>query len=395
MGTTERLLAEGGLSARAAEGWLTAIANAAVRRRETGVRDPRGYDSSRAGRVLIRLSRLSESKTPDKLLLQAGAIDGETDGWRSGFLAGMWDSFGDDDAHDLYIRSTGVLGRQARGSLARELFIAAFDPNFSDQRHRQLDRLLDALPEGEREQLLLEGVASAPADQRANVLGYVSSSRHAQGAEHLPLRMTAVLTLSGEQSDLAKRTSKEVADSIAHTVDASPANWSHTVSSPTVAVLRGAREQIDEVIRQREIELEGLRKSHEAELEQERQEQERLRQQVRQRNADLAARRDESKLEARRDMLLAIGEVLQSTRLGVNCEEAVDNVEAGLRLALKAGGAELLESAPEGYDVRLHRSEEELTNSTPVRVVAPGVIVRGETDDDLVLLKAKVSREAG
>ncbi len=126
-------------------------------------------------------------------------------------------------------------------------------------------------------------------------------------------------------------------------------------------------------------ELEGLRQSYEDSLERERREQERLRLQVRDFGAELAANRQESRLEIRQDMLLAVGEVLQmvARQQGSSIEELAGNVKAGLTLALRAGGADLLDTAPEG------------------KVIAPGVIVRGGVHGDRVLLKTQVKHEAG
>ena len=80
--------------------------------------------------------------------------------------------------------------------------------------------------------------------------------------------------------------------------------------------------------------VEELKEAHEARIEQERQEQDRLREQVRQRNAELAANREESRLEIRQDMLLAVGEVLQSLYADDGVE--AEDVQAGLALALRA-----------------------------------------------------------
>ncbi len=124
-------------------------------------------------------------------------------------------------------------------------------------------------------------------------------------------------------------------------------------------------------------EQERLLADHAAELERERRKQERLRQQVRERNADLDAKREESRLEIRKDMLLAVGEVLQTVaRHQGGVDELAGNVDAGLRLALRAGGADLLDTSSKG------------------KVVAPGVIVRGGKHGDLVLLPAQVKHEA-
>ncbi len=383
--TVEEALAEGGVAPQTAAGWLRAVAQAASRLRETGGQDTRGYMAARVGTVLAQLERIAGDRTPHDLLLQAGALDGNADAWRRGLLAGMWEAFEGEDAREMYRRSAAVLGHQARGDLAREVGLAAFGPEVSDRRHSELDRLLDALPEAERLHILEEIIARAPADRRGEVQNYVANSRHADGPDRLPLRVTAALTLSEGQGELATGTARELAEALA-----APDRY----GPETQALLKDISARVEKAVADKEREIAELRQSHAAELERERREQEWLRQQVRQRNADLAARREESRLEIRRDMLLAIGEVLQAGCRGSDSEDVFGNVEAGLRLALKAGGAEVLDSAPEGYDVRFHKATETLAESTRVRVIAPGVIVRGGTHGDLVLLKAQVSREA-
>ncbi len=382
----EEFLSSGNASALAAEGWLRAVAQAALRWRETGQGDIRGYTAARVGGTLARLSRATGDRTPQELLLQAGALAGEADAWRRGFAAGMWDAFDGEDARDLYIASSAVLGRQARSDLARELFLAAFGPDFPAQRRSGLDRLLDALPAGEREQLLREIIISAPPDERENVLDYADGSRHFGGAERQDLRLLAALTLGNAQSEFVAGVSREMADVLTQ-----PDKY----SEPVQAVFLEGAIRAEAANAKAQLEARRLQQVYEEQIERERQEQERLKQQVRERNADLAARREESRLEIRWDMLIAVGEVLQSVYSSSPPEETVCNVEAGLRLALRAGAAETLDSAPEGYDARLHKATEALTESTPVRVIAPGVIVRGGAHGDRVLLKAHVTNEVG
>ena len=400
--TVEGALAEGAVSAQAADGWLRAVAQGTIRLRETGGQDTRGYMAARAGTILAQLARIAGDRTPQDLLLQAGALDGDTDAWRRGFLAGMWDAFEGEDAREMYRMASSALGRQARGDLARQIVLAAFGPEMSDRRHSELDRLLDALPEAERLHILEEVIARATTGQRAEVLDYIESSRHSEGDERLPLRMVAVLMLSQGQGKLAARTSWELAESLA-----APSTY-----GPEVAALyENTAARIQAIMAFNAGNLEELKEAHEARIEQERQDQERLRQQVRERNAELAANREESRLEVRQDMLLAIGEVLQSVNDSDAPGELAASVQAGLNLALRAGGAEPLESPGERaeYDPEIHflvnennkneNNENEdsggLAKSSPVTVVAPGVIVRGETNGDRVLLKAQVRHEAG
>ena len=386
--SSEELLSAGDVSTLVAEGWLRATAQAALRWRETSGTDTAGYTAARVGGILARLARNAGDRTPQDLLLKAGAMDGDADAWRRGFAAGLWEAFDGEDARELYRRSAAVLGRQARGDLAREMVLAAFGPDFPERRHSELDRLLDALPEGERTRLLEEVIARASASQRSEVLEYVAGSRHSSGPEHLGLRLTAMLMLTDGQGDFADQTSWELADALA----------GRDVHGPEVqAVLDETAARVVGVVALKDAELTELREAHEAELERERQEQERLRQQVRERNAELAANREESRLEIRRDMLLAVGELLQSVRGSADAEGLAVNVEAGLSLALRAGGAEPLETPGTvvEYDPALHEAKGTPPGSGRVRVVTPGVIVRGGVHGDRVLLKAHVKHEAG
>ena len=387
--SAEEALASEGASPQVAEGWLRAIAQAALRWRETGGQDTRGYLAARVGDALARLASIAGDRAPQELLLQAGAMDGATDAWRRGFAAGMWDAFDGDDARNMYLRSAGTLGRQARGDLAREMVLAAFGPDFSERRHPELDRLLDALPESERTQLLEEAMARASASQRAEVLEYVANSRQATGPERLGLRLTAMLILADGHGDFAERTSWELADALA----------GPDVYGPEIqAVLEETATRVVGIVALKDAEMAGLREAHEAQMESERQEQERLRQQVRERNAELAANREESRLELRQDMLLAVGEVLQSVCLrGSGGDGLAADAQAGLVLALGAGGAEPVGSAGDvvPFDPEKHRAEGAVSSSGLVRIIAPGVIYRGGIHGDRVLLKAHVKHEAG
>ena len=384
----EELFAVRETSPQVAEGWLRAIAQAALRWREVGGSDPRGYTAARVGEVLARLAGIAGERSPQDLLLQAGALDGEADAWRRGFLAGMWESFEGEGARELYLSSAGVLGRQARSDLAREMFAAAFGPDFSERRHSELDRLLDAIPEGQRTQLLNEVIATASADQRDGVLDYLASSRHTSGPDQQDLRLLASLVLGDETSEFVAGVSAELADIL----DA-PHQYSNNVQAVFKAVSERAKQG------QFSAEAEVKKRSLEAQdqIEQERQEQERLRQQVRERNAELAANREESRLELRQDMLLAVGEVLQSVHRRNGSGEPAGDVAAGLALALRAGGAEPLGTPGKvvEFDPELHQAEKGAPDRSLVRVVAPGVVYRGGILGDRVLLKAQVKHEAG
>ena len=386
--SAEALLSKGDATATEAEGWLTAIAHAAIRRREMGGPDPRGYDAARAGELLARLARIAGDRTPQALVLEAGALDGATDAWRRGFIAGLWETFEGDDAREMYRKSSAVLGRQARTDLVKAIALAAVDPGYSAQRNSELDRLVDLLPEDQRTQLLQEMIASATSGQKDGVLDYIAHSRHASGPEHLGLRMMAALAWGNERSGIAVQTSRELADALE-----SPESY----GDPIKALFVAASAKAGEAKISGRSQVRNLEETHEAQIRQERQEQERLRQQVQALDAELDTRREESRLEIRQDMLLAVGEVLQSVYRRDRVEEMAGNVEAGLTLALRAGGAELLEKPGEivRYNPQRHQAKDDLPESVIVRVLAPGVIVHGGMHGDRVLLKAHVKNEAG
>ncbi len=385
--SAEEALASDSASPQAAEGWLRAVAQAALRWREVGGSDPRGYTAARVGEALARLARIAGDRTPYDLLLQAGAMDGEADAWRRGFLAGMWESFEGEEARDMYLGSASLLGRQARGDLARQITLAAFGPEIPERRYGELDRLLDALPESDRGPLLEEVMARAVSAQRAEVRDYLADSRHFSGAGQLGIRLKGVLTVSNPHDEFTARTSRELADALA-----SPERL-----PPEIKALFGeAAKGIDKAKSSFREEVQNRSAEAQSKIEVGRQEQERLRQQVRERNAELAANREESRLEVRRDMLLVVGEVLQSVSRSRDSGALAGDVEAGLTLALRAGGAEPLETPGEivAFDPELHDTEGNVPARGAVRVIAPGVVYRGGTHGESVLLKAQVKHEA-
>ena len=386
--SAEETLSLGNASAQVAEGWLRTVAQASLRWRETGGADSRGYQAARVGELLVRLSRIAGDRTPQELLLQAGVLDGETDAWRRGFVAGLWEAFEGDDAREMYRRSSAVLGRQARADLAREIALAAFDPGYSARRNSELDRLLETMPEDQRRQILREMVASATPVWKDGVLDYIANSRHASGPEHLGLRTMAALALGDERSDFAAQTSRELSDAFERP---------EIYGEPVRSLFRDAAIKAGEAKISGRLQVKDLEQTHEAQIQQERQEQQRLRQQMQALDAELDARREESRLEIRQDMLLAVGEVLQSVCLRDSVEELAGDVEAGLTLALRAGGADLLETpgALVNYEPQRHQAKGDLPPSAMVKVLAPGVIVRGGVHGDRVLLKAHVKHEAG
>lgn len=382
--SAEEFLTSGGDSGQTAEGWLRAVAQASLRWGETVDADSRGYRAARVGRLLARLASIAGDRTPRNLLLQAGALDGATHSWRQGFAAGMWETFDGNGARDMYEKLAPALNRQAQADLAREIAASAFGPTHTARRYPALDRLLDALPESERHQLVIEMITRASSDTKADILAYVTNSRHAAKSadanKRLEVLLLATLRLSNRRGEIPAQASQELDNVLAAPDSSSPALQS---------LFRQTRSRIDEERANAADERESERRAHAEAMERERAERKRLHGLLSKSNKELEANRKQSRLEVRQDMLLAVGEVLQTVvrRQASSIDELAGNVEAGLTLALKAGEAELLNTAPEG------------------KVVAPGVQVRGIIRDKnkedgfkevvKVLLKPQVKQEVG
>ena len=149
-------------------------------------------------------------------------------------------------------------------------------------------------------------------------------------------------------------------------------------------------------------ELKQLRESHAADLAQQRethaaefnrwkQEEERLYSRI----ENLAAKREESRLEIRRDMLDAMAATLKILRHEQgHPAKLLRDVEAGLKLALQAGEAQFFGEGnqPAVYDPELHEALEHIARGEAVTVIRPGVLIPGIKTGNYILLKALVKR---
>ena len=371
----------------AAANWLETVGRTFLRWRDlTGADSHSGLAAQAIGNLARLCEIVGYAKSGQQWLLLAH----EDDSWQQGVAAGMWAaSRGANDRarrRSLFQAASELLGRQGRADLAREIALSALRVEYTPPRYSEIDQHLQDLAGGEDTvQGLYELVAmAAVVGDTDRVLDYIANSRHASSPESFVLRLMAALLLAKGQGEFAARTSRDLAVALD-----SPDAYGPEIC----AVLKDAVAQVEKAIADKGREMGELRNFHAKELERERREQERLRLQTRELSAELAANREESRLEARKDILLAVGEVLQSVRRRSSLENVIGDVEAGLRLALRAGGAELLDTAPDGYNHLLHRTTEELRDSCPVEVTSPGVIVRGGFHGDLVLLQAEVKRK--
>ena len=153
--------------------------------------------------------------------------------------------------------------------------------------------------------------------------------------------------------------------------------------------LEQQRQELEHQRASHAAEVEELRQSHAGALAREWREQERLRERVGALSSQMASGREESRLEVRQGMLLAVGDALQRAYLqGKSAEARLSNVITTLPKALQEGEAETLGTvgATVKYDPKFHHSPERIPSGVKVRLTAPGVVV-GER----VILKASVS----
>ena len=139
--------------------------------------------------------------------------------------------------------------------------------------------------------------------------------------------------------------------------------------------------------------LEQQRKEHAADFKQWQREEERLNKQLQTLRAEIAANREESRLEIRRDMLDAMAATLKALRQGQSDPAGLlRDTEAGLKLALQAGEAQFYGEVWQlvEYDPDLHESPESLSRGESVTIIHPGVFIPGTKTGNYILLKAQV-----
>ena len=133
------------------------------------------------------------------------------------------------------------------------------------------------------------------------------------------------------------------------------------------------------------------RENHAGEL---KRQEERFNYQIKSLWAAIDSRMEQSRLDARKDMLLRVGDILQRAYHPTNDPETkLNQVIAHLPLALRDGGAELLGEVGEvvAFDPTRHHPSQEVASGDLVCLTAPGVIIAGGEAGDLVILKANVT----
>ena len=311
---------------------------------------------------------------PERVLDIAAEALQRRDHWSKGFAKDVWMGMmqGYPATHDFIAALARRLDASHRVQLWREILESALGFWDPDRQDSEIDWLLNILETGER----LETLMSLPwwenhlvAERAAQVLGDVIAK---PDLKLYDLGIDVLLSVARTQyQDIDKALTTQ--------------RISHEA-------------QLDEQRISYEKRLYQQVTLHEKQLSEQKQEEAHLRQQIQTINSMLASKREESRLDIRRDILLAVGEALQLMyQQREHSKVSFRDLEAGLVLALGAGDAQLIEIAGSSveYNPFLHKLDGEVADGTPVRVSAPGVIVPSSRLGDAVLLKARVSQISG
>lgn len=398
-GVESVLLGPRARSDRAAGVWLEATARVTERWRQCR---EEGSDGAYLARLTSIAGRLFEA-FPNEGGLQAMvsqlAAQAKSGGdARRELASGLWQALQNTPSGTRALLGALAveLEGEVRSSLWHEVLLSSFGGPLSDATFSTVNRLLSMLPVDEQARVIEKLILRSSLDNvlRKDVLSCFSeklgvSRGPTQSAYFKPLMLAALLLEGGD-------THHPVTDQAAMSMCEALTHGPETLADESLSrLLAVTYERISQSQEEEKRRHEADQASYEMRLEQARWEEQRLRQQLHDLRTQLSQRREESTLDIRQDMLLVLGETLQlACQWQGGLQDLVRDVEAGLSLALQAGGAEELGKVGDQvtFDPRLHQAREETTPGTSVRITAPGVLVRSPSSQDRVLLKAQVAR---
>ncbi len=392
----EEFLASGNPSAQAATAWLESVSRAFVRYRDLEDVKSISLRSQSVAKLLARLAKVAGfTSRATELLLWAGSFSGRPSVWQPEYMAGMWQAI--QDAKDETPALLGALLTHveplSRSGLAKDLVIGALLGPDPAGKSFKLDRLLDHLSARERVHVILEVMVQAWAEKASNdgVQDCIASSRYvgrlpASSEQRLDLLVIAALLLTDGSGPIVSQASQEIGEALT--------NFSGYKKGPAWrGLLTEARRRFDALCLEHRNEMEDQQSHYEHQLEDGRREEEGLKRQMQSLRVQIAAGREESRLDIRQDMLTVIADTLQTLRQWQDGQERLAyHVEARLVLALLSGGAEEFGVVGEKvlYDPVHHQASTEVAVNSQVRVSVPGAIIRGELTGDRILMKALV-----
>lgn len=388
IGGARAFLESGNKSSKGQAGWLNAVSRLS-RRSQDFMRPDSDYGLvEQAGELLceaVWLDAWDGIEWP-----HAAAYRG--DNWQEAFATGVWAALSarPGEIRDAFRALRSRLDRRTAASLAEEICLSAFRAGDPDS--RDLDALLGAMTAHERQSILYTLIVrSAFEDGRGSgIVSYIADTRHADSTHLRPkLLLLSALLFRDVPPAVLTEASVGLADVLKSTGES---------ETPLRALVQEIRTRDEKGWAETLGELEYKLGITAEQLESSGLEAERLGQQAAALRAQMKSGREESRLEVRRGMLLAIGDVLQRAHGSANGAEArLQDVIDTIPTVLREGGAEELGAVGDvvPFDPQVHHSVRNLPRGTEVRLLAPGVIVRGDELGDSVILKASVTVHGG
>ena len=383
------------LSPRARDQWLQAVVRAQRRRRDCPGLEPGVDGGHRMPGVLGRMLNTIQQRETMQYLVDESARLLEADSeWRRHFATGLRDGYERDPAAAEHLlrmlanRLDDVQQAALWGDLVATALAVDGDRTFSVT---ELDKVLSWLKTGLQPLAIKQAILRAAEGESSSdeLIKFLVNSRYAghtsDSADRFTLFLSAYLLLAESDPSLS--------GPVAEIYGAAVGQSETDVSNPAVAALiETARGRVEERESQLQEDLAQQEKDFKALLEEKDQERERLSTQIRTLRAELVSKREDSQLEIRQDMLLRIGDIIQRT---YQPETDMVQVAELLTLVLRDGKAEPLGVVGEllPFNSKYHHYRDPIATGSLVHLVAPGVVARGGSFGEKVILKANVEVE--
>lgn len=391
----EELLSSDKPPQSAAAGWAQLLSLTALRLRiQYDHHDDATLPAHIAG-LIARLSAVAAfPRETGHWISQAGALpDGEPETWRSAFASGLWNIL-PRSRHDLRIwfdKAFAQMAPRDKAAIASEIALAAFTAGGSPISPAAIDGLLAPLSAEDKPVFLRNLIvrsAAGKADQR-NALNYIAHSQNELPHTHqINIGALASVLLTNAPTSLTEHAAQKIAQALDDPANSTNPAWDALLSKSRqrIAELRANWQSDISALKE---ELENRQRSYETRLAERDDLVARLR-------AEIAAGREESRMDIRQDMLIVISETLHSLHQKQYAPaKMLQLVNDRLRLALRAGGGEEFGSIGESvdYDPVRHQATGSIKPGAPVHIAFPGAIVRGKMTGDRILVKASVAAQ--
>ena len=396
MSGVEEALAAPRLTPKAKDQWLELVTKAHRRRQEVPGQESTGATARRTPKILAQLTEALHQQTRiQPLLAQIGPLLNTNQHWRQEFARGVWDTFQSNRsaAGTLLERLAANLDDKQQIALWGDVLTAAFAghpyPNLVSDLSWVLYPLKADLHPAAIQRLVLQ--ASLWEDSQAVVSDFVAGSRYFEPAKLNKLALTTAMLLPRGESDPSEKVAK-VALSYFEALDKPRIKDLDVLVEIMLGTAHGLVSKVRGEARDKETEQSRV---HQAELAKAANENTALERQVRTLRDEIAANREGSRLEIRRDMLEAMAATLKALhQQQVEPTTLLLDAEAGLKLAMQAGEAQFYGEASQRveYDPELHESPEILARGETVIIVHPGAFIPGTKTGNYILLKAQVKR---